>query len=489
MKQRDVFSLLWAIPGIIGLCLITFMVIRAATPSVPSANLVADLSNAIGGTADALIAPMPSGFDLEGNAVLLSEEVTDGNISESGEALTDLGRVVVGKMLASNAWYLMCAVFVLLGIPGIGLLIAAKTWGEMTWNGMLRVGGVAGISLCAFFIYGYGLIFSGVGLGGGFFAAGNDPVEFDLNGITEITDCLFLGACVAFVGAVWMGFSAGPIRGRALLCFIFFPVTLLLPLLLNWKWGGGWLDTSQWTNYDFGGAALLHLPLGAGALIIGVGARCFRKGHLRKESLVEEGLDDTIRPGAAIAGYALYILAVAAFPLGGTLEATPEITAPVFQAVVVAGIIGFFCFGLWSLILTQRDLSDWASLGAVAGIISITGAADSVYWPHVIGASLLAGFILPPVIWVFDKWITRDPLATAVVHGGGAIIGCSLPMFFSDLSTPLGQLMLVAVSALPVMVLFLIVLILVGFIGFFFSDRGENESEGGSWTARPHARD
>ncbi len=241
----------------------------------------------------------------------------------------------------------------------------------------LRTFGALAVSVFAFWISGYHLLFSIEP--GGFLGPFQSwaPADEDPGAVGYASGAhWFFHMTLAALGAVIVS-SAVSERVR-LWPFLFFAAIwsgLICPIAASWVWGGGYF-ADEWSFRDFGGAAAVHLSAGSAALaaVIVAGPRPGRFGQGVTRPQMSTALPLSAF-GLMLSTAALVFLIVG---LGGSLSSVEA--AVTAGAVVSNAMIASAAGALAAMILTQTVYKRTGLVstmtGAVAGVISV--AADPV---------------------------------------------------------------------------------------------------------------
>ncbi|WP_165793586.1 hypothetical protein [Hyphococcus luteus] len=285
---------------------------------------------------------------------------------------SDVTRYVIDSALLMAAGFAALVVIAGFALRDIGM--------SRTQNApqvCLRTIGALAISVFAFWVVGYHLLFSIES--GGFLGPFQSwaPADDDPGAVGRASGAhWFFHASLAAIGAVIVS-SAISERVR-LWPFVFFAAIwagLIYPIAASWVWGGGYF-ADEWSFRDYGGAAAVHLSAGSAALaaVIVTGPRPGRFGQGPTRPQMSTALPLSAF-GLMLSAAALIFVMIG---LGGSLSsAEAAITAGVLAAnAMIASGAG----ALAAMILTQtvyrRTGLVSAMTGAVAGIVSI--AADPI---------------------------------------------------------------------------------------------------------------
>jgi Amt family ammonium transporter len=242
--------------------------------------------------------------------------------------------------------------------------------------------------------------------------------------------------------------------------------TLIYPLVGNWVWGGGWLaslGSSLGLGHglvDFGGGSVIFLSASSVTLM----ALILLKSHPEPEEeatpgevVVTTGLDrrltvyeerpdsfEEVLPVTPMPSAYLPILSI----LGGGLMLlgwfglatgahTPTVLnfSPVQAAIngLLAALSGALTAAGYSWFTTRHLNPLMTTRGLVAGLVLATAGAPFVPIWVMIGAGLVMGLLLPPLIYLFNQVLRLgDELGALATYGLSAGIGLLLVALFAD---------------------------------------------------------
>ncbi|WGW13070.1 ammonium transporter [Saxibacter everestensis] len=352
-----------------------------------------------------------------------------------------------------TAWVLTSAALVLLMTPGLALFYGGMTRAKGVLNMMMLSFGALALISVLWVLYGFSMAF-GTDVAGGLLG---DPFQYlGLQGLldTAVNDAgEYTGAMAGTLPAiVFVAFQAvfaiitvalisGSIADRAKfgawLIFAGVWATLVYFPVAHWVFdfetvsgegGGGWIG-NRLGALDFAGGTAVHINAGAAALALALvlGRRKgFGSAAMRPHNL------PLVMLGAGLlwfgwfgfnAGSAVAANAVAGYAFVNTLAAP------------AAAILG------WLLIEKIRDghpTSLGAASGAVAGLVAITPAANSItpVWATVLG--LIAGVLCALAVGLKYRWKYDDSLDVVGVHLVGGLVGTLFIGLVASADAPAG---------------------------------------------------
>ena len=388
---------------------------------------------------------------LKSFAVVIGAGLTGSGIAHAQDmsAASDVTRYVLDTGL-----FIIAGLGGLVAIAGLALRDIGMARTQNAPAVCLRTIGALGVSIIAFWLVGYHLLFS-VEPGGflGPFQSWS-PLDDDPNGAGHASGAFwFFHLTLAALGAVIV--SAALSERVRLWPFLFFSAAwsgLIYPIGASWAWGGGYF-AAEWSFHDLGGAAAIHAAAGAAALaaVMVVGPRPGRYAHgsdrppvstalplsafgisltIAALLLILAGLNGNFSSveGAISVGTmtANALLAVA----GGSLAAM-ILTQTVYKRAGLVSAMSGSLAGLISIAADPLSPALWqaAMIGAIGGvIITVTPPfLDRMRFDD-------AGFVIPAHffcgIWgaLIAFWVNENVWLPGQLIGVAAIAGFSFAM-------------------------------------------------------------
>jgi len=322
----------------------------------------------------------------------------------------------------NNTWMLISTFLVFIMHLGFATLETGLTRSKNTVNILFKNIVIVAIGLLTYAICGFNIMypgdswifgkffgFSGLGISAPDGAAG--LIDYANGAYTYWTDFIFQAMFATTAATIVSGAVAERIKLNSFIIFSTIFVGIVYPLLGSWKWGAGWLDHLGF--YDFAGSTLVHSVGGwgalAGAMILGPRAGKYVKGSIK-------AFPGHSMPLATIGVFLLW-MGWFGFNGGSVLSADPKIVSLVFVTTTLsaaAGIIGAMVTS--DFIQKKPDLSMVLN-GALAGLVGITAAADTVTIASSIIIGLISGIIVViSVIFIDTKLKIDDPVGALSVH-------------------------------------------------------------------------
>ena len=237
--------------------------------------------------------------------------------------------------------------------------------------------------------------------------------------MTGYGDFIFQAMFAATAATIVSGAVAERVKLSSFMIFATILVALGYTVAGSWHWGGGFLSGLEVPFKDFAGSTVVHGFGGAAALacVLLLGAR---RGKYTK---------DGIRP---ILGHSMPLATIGVFLLffgwfgfngGSVLSADPGPLGLVFTTTALAAAAGGITSILTSWIVLKKPDLSMALNGVLAGLVSITAAADVVTVMEAIIAGGIGGVLVVFSILFFDKIKIDDPVGAISVHGVCGIWG------------------------------------------------------------------
>ncbi|WBF08699.1 ammonium transporter [Methanothermobacter thermautotrophicus] len=316
-----------------------------------------------------------------------------------------------------TAWMLIStALVILMTVPGVAMFYSGLTKRENVLNTIFLSFVSLGIVSLLWFLFGYGLIFSGDVSG----IIGSHQVGISLinlgsaskyaptipEGLFAIFQMTFAAITVALIS----GAVVERIKFSSWILFIPLWFALVYVPVAHWVWGGGFLQNLG--VHDFAGGIVVHLTSGIAAL-----ALALVTGPRYDQKLMPHHL------GYSVIGTGLLWFGWFGFNAGSALSAgSLAVNAMIVtNTSAAAGMIGWI---LMDRLKTGKPTLLGALSGAVAGLASITPAAGFVD----IGASIVTGLLAAVTCYLAVSWLKPaagydDALDVFGIHGVSGIIG------------------------------------------------------------------
>jgi ammonium transporter, Amt family len=332
------------------------------------------------------------------------------------------------KVGLDTIWVMIAGMLVIFMNAGFCMLEAGMCRQKNAVNVLAKNLIVFALSTIAFWVMGFGLMFSNgngfIGSSGGFFLAGadNSPAmasdyqgifgALNWTGIPLAAKFFFQLAFAGTAATIVSGAVAERIKFGSFLIFSLLFIAIAYPITGHWVWGGGWL--AKMGFYDFAGSTVVHAMGGVGALMgaIFLGPRLGRYGA---------GGSVTAMPAhnmsIATLGCLILWLGWFGFNPGSTMgvgngAAIAHIALTTNTAAAFGGLTATVT--AW-LLLGKPDLSMVIN-GILAGLVAVTASCAFITLPAAAVIGGVAGVLVVLAVQFFDKLKIDDPVGAVSVH-------------------------------------------------------------------------
>ena len=346
-------------------------------------------------------------------------------------------------ILAANAdlaWMLAAFVFVMLMFPGLALYYGGMVGARNVLNMMTMVMATLGITCVIYVLYGYGMV-SGSSIGG--WGIIGNPSEYiglgnfmtdDASGSTQT---LYFAAWFILFAAITIGIVASGAAGRmkfsAWLVFSVIWLTLVYFPVAHWVFTadgddgftGGFL-LNDIGIHDYAGGTAVHMNSGVAALALALVLGARRRRMERPNNV----------PLALLGGGILWF---GWFGFNGSCALGASfLTQVVILNTLLAGGAGMIGFCLIERLREGHVTSLGLITGAVAGLVGITPAANTMTPLGALGVGILAAAVVAFMLSFKSRLKVDDSLDAFAVHGVGGIVGTLCIVLFASESAPAG---------------------------------------------------
>jgi len=246
--------------------------------------------------------------------------------------------------------------------------------------------------------------------------------------MTGYGDFIFQAMFAATAATIVSGAVAERVKLPSFMIFATILVALGYTVAGSWHWGKGFLSTLEVPFKDFAGSTVVHGFGGAAALacVILLGAR---RGKYTKD-----GVKPIIGHSMPLATIGVFLLFFGWFGFNGgsVLSANPGPLGLVFTTTALAAAAGGVTSIIASWVILKKPDLSMALNGILAGLVSITAAADVVSVMSAIMAGGVGGILVVVSILFFDKIKIDDPVGAISVHGVCGIWGTLAVWVFGD---------------------------------------------------------
>lgn len=321
------------------------------------------------------------------------------------------------RTLTDSIWVLTCAALVFLMQAGFMALESGMARAKNSINIAIKNLSDFIISVAAFWILGFGLMF------------GRDPLglvgrtDFLLNINSNFWVATFFVFQAVFAGTaatIDSGAIAERTRFASYLLMSFFTCAIIYPVFGHWAWAAAFYpDNPGWLQrlgfLDFAGSTVVHSVGGwvalAGVLIVGP-----RRGKF------VDGKPQKIPPHNLVLAYlGTFILFFGWFGFnGGSTLQINEYVAPIIANTLLAAAFGALagCFLSWALSPRRLPEPEMIANGLLGGLVAITASCP---WVDGVASALIGlggGLVVFVGSWCLENILKLDDVVGAIpVHG------------------------------------------------------------------------
>ena len=335
------------------------------------------------------------------------------------------------QMILDNTFIFIAAVLVLFMQAGFALLAAGLTSAKNVGNMMMKNMMDMALGILVFALVGYHIAYSGSDffgfewLWGGY----SDAPTTDYSLMLPV-DFFFQAAFAAAAATIVAGAMAGRTQFKGYLIYTVLITGLIYPIVVNWQWGGGWLN--QLGFQDFAGSTLVHSVGGWAALMgaIIVGPRIGKFGPDGKPRAI---------PGhniiMAITGVFILFVGWFGFNPGSQLAADIEVPR-IAVNTALAGAAGAVSAMIVSWAKFKKADVSFAGNGLLGGLVSITAGVWALDGYMSVVAGFIGGIIVTFSVLLLDRLRIDDPVGAVSVHGVCGAWGTLAVGLFANSNAP-----------------------------------------------------
>jgi len=350
--------------------------------------------------------------------------------AEAAASATDAA--AQAAFVAHNAWMLICTALVFVMHLGFATLESGLSRSKNTVNILFKNVFIVCVGLVTYYVVGFNLMYPGDF--SGYFGFGGFPPDPGATGqtiayrqgtYTYWADFLFQGMFAATCCTIVSGAVAERIRLKSFLVFATLFVAFVYPVAGSWNWGGGFISKTGF--HDFAGSALVH-TVGGTAALVGAWMLGPRLGKYGRGGM--SPIPGSNMPSATI-GVMLLWLGWFGFNGGSVRSADPAAISFTLAATCLSAASGGIGALLaYNFVSRKPDLSMLLN-GILAGLVGITGGADTIPVGYSILVGLVGGGLVVFAVLFFDKIKVDDPVGAISVHLVGGIWGTMAVGLFS----------------------------------------------------------
>ncbi len=350
------------------------------------------------------------------------------------------GASLMNTIVLDNIFIFFAAVLVLFMQAGFAMVEAGFTEAKNAANIMMKNLMDVSVGLLFFAFIGWNIAYSGANIFG---IADGGWSKFGVAGMTDLfpadaadyplavpVDWFFQAAFAATAATIVSGAVAGRTQFRGYLIYSIVLTALIYPIVVNWKWGGGWLDELGFV--DFAGSGLVHMTGGFAALMgaIVLGPRIGK--------FAPDGSPRTINGHSiplAMLGVFILFIGWFGFNPGSQLQADMAVPYIAVQTALAAGAGAAGAMIASWVIMGKPDVS-MAGNGMLAGLVAICSGIGNFVSIGTLLTGAIAGVIVVVSIRAVEQARIDDPVGAFSVHGVCGVWGLLATGLFATGSSP-----------------------------------------------------
>jgi Amt family ammonium transporter len=330
------------------------------------------------------------------------------------------------KIATDTLWVLVTAFLVFFMNAGFGLLEAGLCRSKNAVMILSKNFVVFAISTLAFWMMGFGMMFSdggAVGTSGGFFLGGpdNSPAtgsayqgvfgSLAWAGVPLQAKFLFQLVFCGTAATIVSGAVNERTRYGSFLIFSFILTGLIYPVAGHWIWGGGFL--ARMGFFDFAGSTVVHSVGGWAALagILVVGPRLGRYGTDGRATPIPGHHMGYVFAGGFILWFGWF-----GFNPGSTMAADPEAITRIAVVTTLSAASGTLVAALYSWVRLGKPDFTFTVNGCLAALVAITAPCAFVTAGSAVSIGAIAGVLVIESVLLLDRLRLDDPVGATSVH-------------------------------------------------------------------------
>ncbi len=353
---------------------------------------------------------------------------------------TARGNDLLNMVVLDNIFIFIAGVLVLFMQAGFAMVEAGFTEAKNAANIMMKNLMDVAVGFLMFGLIGWNIAYSGSNIFG--IADGGWSI-FGVAGMTDLfpadvasyplaipVDWFFQAAFAAAAATIVSGAVAGRTQFKGYLLYSIVITAVIYPVVVNWKWGGGWLDELGFV--DFAGSGIVHMVGGVAALMgaLILGPRIGKFGP--------DGEPRTINGHSIpLAMLGVFILFVGWFGFnpGSQLQADMAVPYIAVQTAfaAAAGAVGAMAV---SWVTSGKPDVGMAGNGLLAGLVAICSGIGNFISIGTIITGFIAGAIVVLSIKAVERAKIDDPVGAFSVHGVAGFWGLIATGLFASESSP-----------------------------------------------------
>ncbi len=378
-----------------------------------------------------------------GTALLLAAPASAQDVADQYDRSAATGAEAMNMVVLDNIFIFISGVLVFLMQAGFALVEAGLTRAKNAANIMMKNLMDASIGVLIFAAVGWGIAYPGdfngwVGSAGlwveGFFASSLvdvSPAALADDGFYPLAvpvDFFFQAAFAAAAATIVSGAVAGRTKFIGYILYSVIITGIIYPIVVSWKWGGGWLDELGFS--DFAGSGLVHMTGGfaalAGAIVIGP-----RIGKFAEDGTARAMPGHSIP--LAMTGVLLLFIGWFGFNPGSQLQAdmaVPILAVLTAFAAAAGGVGGM----LTSWVVGKKPDVSMAGNGILAGLVAICSGIGELSAFGTVVTGFIAGILVVLSVLLVERLKVDDPVGAFSVHGTCGFWGLLATGLFSTTS-------------------------------------------------------
>ena len=354
--------------------------------------------------------------------LLLAAPASAQSVADQYDRASATGAAAMNMVVLDNIFIFISAVLVFLMQAGFALVEAGLTKAKNAANIMMKNLMDASIGILIFAAIGWGIAYPGdfngwIGTAGlwvdGFFSGSLVDIspealaDPDFYPLAVPVDFLFQAAFAAAAATIVSGAVAGRTKFVGYIAYSLIITGIIYPIVVSWKWGGGWLDELGFS--DFAGSGLVHMTGGfaalAGAIVIGP----------RIGKYAEDGTPRAM-PGhnipLAMTGVLLLFIGWFGFNPGSQLQA--DMAVPVLAVLTAfAAASGGLGGMLTSWVMGGKPDVSMAGNGILAGLVAICSGIGELSAFGTVVTGFIAGILVVVSVLSIERMKIDDPVGAS----------------------------------------------------------------------------
>ncbi len=372
-------------------------------------------------------------------ALMYTEPAAAQSIDDIGRETAE-GNALLNMVVLDNIFIFVAAVLVLFMQAGFAMVEAGFTEAKNAANIMMKNLMDVSVGILFFALIGWNIAYSGADIFG--FLDGAWGI-FGVDGLSDLNppdvasyplavpvDFFFQAAFAAAAATIVSGAVAGRTQFKGYLVYSIIITAIIYPIVVNWKWGGGWLD--QMGFVDFAGSGLVHMTGGVAALMgaIFLGPRIGKFGP--------DGKPRTINGHSIpLAMLGVFILFVGWFGFNPGSQLQADMAVPyIAMMTAFAAAAGAAAAMVTSWVVMGKPDVGMAGNGMLAGLVAICSGIGNFTSIGTLLTGAIAGVIVVFSIKAVEGAKIDDPVGAFSVHGVCGFWGLLATGLFATSSSP-----------------------------------------------------